>query len=268
MKYYNNFSSKDLTLVVCAYKECRYLEESIKAIVNQTQKPEILISTSTPNDYISGIANKYGIEIRVNKDPGQIKDYNFAMKQADTKLVMLAHQDEILLNTFVEESLNALNKAKDPIISFTDYIEMHNDVVDTKQSSMVRIKKALMWPAKIRLLRGTYIGKRLLLCMGDPITHPSVICVNEKMPDVVFREEYKAAMDWDLWERLSKEKGTFVYVNKILLQHRMNDENQTAVLLRTTNDRYNNEYDIFCRFWIKPIAKLLMHFYSRAYKNY
>ena len=268
MKRYNNYTANDLTMVVCTYKECQYLEESIQSIVNQTVKPKILISTSTPNEFVEDIAQKYNIEIRVNPDGGQIKDYNFAMKQADTKLVMLAHQDEILDNHFVEESLKALNYSKDPIISFTDYIEMHDDVVDEEQSSMVKIKKALLWPTKIKWLAGTWVGKRLTLCMGDPITHPSVICVADKMPEEIFREEFKASMDWDLWERLSNVKGSFVYVDKILLQHRMNDDNQTAVLLRTTNDRYNNEYAIFCRFWIKPIAKLLMHFYSRAYSNY
>lgn len=268
MKQYNNYTANDITLVVCTYKECQYLEESIQSIINQTQKPNILISTSTPNSYVKNIADKYNIEVRVNNDGGQIKDYNFAMNQADTKLIMLAHQDEVLVNTFIEDSLKALNYAKDPIISFTDYIEMHNDVVDKEQSTMVKIKKMLLWPVRFKFLRGTIVGKRLTLCMGDPITHPSVICVKEKMPKVVFREEYKAAMDWDLWERLSKCSGSFVYVDNILLHHRMNDENQTAVLLRTTNDRYENEYEIFCRFWVKPIAKLLMRFYSKAYSNY
>ena len=268
MKRWHNYCGDDITLIVCAYKECEYLEESIQSIINQTVKPKILISTSTPNMYVQTIADRYGIEIRVNPDSGQIKDYNFAMKQADTPLVMLAHQDEILLNTFVEKSLEAINSVRDPIISFTDYIEMHNDVVDAEQSSMIRIKKILLWPVKNKRFAGTRLGKRLTLCFGDPITHPSVICVADKMPDEVFREEFKASMDWDLWERLSRIKGSFVYVDEMLLYHRMNNENQTVLLLKTTNERYNNEFEIFHRFWIKPIAKLLMHFYSKAYRNY
>ncbi len=268
MKQYNHYTENNLTLVVCTYKECKYLEESIRSIVEQTRKPRILISTSTPNSYVQNIADKYGIEVRVNPNGGQIKDYNFAMKQADTELVMLAHQDEILHKRFVEESLKALNHAKDPIISFTDYIEMHHDKVDKKQSSMIKIKKILLTPIKWGNLRETVFGKRLIQRLGCPITHPSVICVSKKMPEPVFREGYKAAMDWDLWERLSKEKGSFVYVDKILLYHRMNDENQTAVLLQTTNDRYENEFDIFSRFWPKPIVKLIMHFYSKAANYY
>ncbi|WP_049960277.1 glycosyltransferase [Pseudobutyrivibrio sp. LB2011] len=265
---YNKYTGADLTFVICAYKECPYLEESILSLLNQSEQANILISTSTPNDYINGLADKYGINVCVNPKGGQIADYNFAMSQGETPLIMLAHQDEILHKDFVKEVITQINKSKDPIIVFTDYIEMHNDVVDDKQSSMIKIKKLLLLPAHCKWLMSTQFGKRLIQCLGNPITHPSVVCVRDKMPEEVFREEYKAAMDWDLWERLSKVKGSFVYVDKILLHHRMNDDNQTSVLLRTTNDRYENEYDIFSRFWPKWIARLLMKFYSKAYDNY
>jgi hypothetical protein len=88
------------------------------------------------------------------------------------------------------------------------------------------------------------------------------------MPEVIFQENYKASMDWDLWERLSHQKGSFVYVNDVLLYHRMNEENQTSKLLKTTNHRYNEELEIFGRFWPKPIAEFIMHFYSKAAKYY
>ena len=268
MKKYNNYTASDFTFVVCAYKECEYLDSAIKSLREQTVKGNILISTSTPNEHIKMIAEKYDVEIRVNPDGGQIKDYNFAMKQADTELVMLMHQDEILVDVFLEKTLQALNYSKDPIISFTDYIEMHNDVVDKKASGMVKIKRLLLCPSKIKFFANKWIGKRGIQLLGDPITHPTVVCVRNKMPEEIFREKYKASMDWDLWERLSREKGSFVYVNEVLLYHRMNDENQTVKLLQTTNARYENEYDIFCRFWPKPIAKLIMFFYSKAANYY
>ena len=268
MKNWNHYQGKDFTFVVCAYKECAYLEESIKCLLNQTVKANVLISTSTPNEFINNIAQRYGIEVRVNPNGGQIKDYNFAMEQADTDLIMLAHQDELISERFVERVLQELNKSKKPIIAFTNYLEMHNDVIDTKPSTMVKIKRIMLIPLKWRWLAGTSFGKWLFQCMGDPITHPTVVCVRKEMPKEIFREQFKASMDWDLWERLSKQKGTFVYVKDVLLYHRMNEENQTNKLLKTTNARYEDEYDIFCRFWPKPIAKLIMHFYSGASKYY
>ena len=75
-------------------------------------------------------------------------------------------------------------------------------------------------------------------------------------------------MDWDLWQRLSKQKGEFVYVSQVLLYHRMNKENATAKLLAHTNARYEEEYEIMCRFWPKWVAKVIMHFYSKTAKYY
>ena len=144
MKKYHDFQGKDVTAVICAYKECPYLEESIKSLVSQTVRPNVLISTSTPNDYIQNLADKYGIEVRVNHDGGQIKDYNFAMRQCMTPLGMLSHQDDLLDKHYIERCLEELNKAKKPIIACTNYLEMHNDIVDSKPSVMIRIKLSLI----------------------------------------------------------------------------------------------------------------------------
>ncbi|MCH4020922.1 MAG: glycosyltransferase family 2 protein [Erysipelotrichaceae bacterium] len=268
MKQYNSYSGRDLTFLVCAYGQCPYLDEAVSALVNQTEKANIIISTSTPNDLISSIAEKYHIEVRINPHGGQIEDYNFAFRQAKTPLAMLAHQDEILKPQFVEKVIFAINHSKDPIIAFTDYIEMHNDKVDEKQSSLVRIKKIMLLPMKSKKLAGTRFGKRLVLRFGDPITHPTVVHVMKKLPVNPFREEFKASMDWDLWTRLAEENGSFVYVDEILLYHRMNDQNQTAKLLKTTDIRSKNEYEIFCRYWPEWFAKFLMKFYSKAHGYY
>ena len=72
MKQYNNYTEKDFTFVVCTYKECTYLEEAICSLMNQTVKANVIISTSTPNEYVQGFADKYGFEVKVNPDGGQI----------------------------------------------------------------------------------------------------------------------------------------------------------------------------------------------------
>ena len=55
------------TFVICAYKESRYLEECIISLKKQTVKSEILMVTSTPNAFISGMAEKYNIPLIVNE---------------------------------------------------------------------------------------------------------------------------------------------------------------------------------------------------------
>ena len=262
------FSGNDLTIVICAYKECPDLKKSIKSVLRQTVKSQVIISTSTPNDYINGIAKKYNIPVIVNPEGGHVKDYNFAMDHVKTRLGMIAHQDDLLHPEFVERNLKALNRASDPIISFSNYLEIHNGRIDRKPSMIVRVKRLIVWPMRIPFFRRTVAAKRLGQCFGDPITHPTVICVMNKMPEVMFREQYRASMDWDLWERLSKQKGEFVYVSKVLMFHRMSDDNMTAKLIHGTNARYDDEFEIMSRFWPKWFAKILMIFYSKSAKYY
>lgn len=268
MKQYNHYTGKDFTIIICAYGECEYLETCIQKVVNQTVKTKVLISTSTPNEYILKLAENYGIEVRVNPQGGHVRDYNFALKQADTPLCMLAHQDDLIEDTFVEKNLKALNRSRHPIISFCNYLEMHNDVIDCKPSTMVRIKRIMLSPLKVPGLGRTGFGKWLIQCMGDPITHPTVVCVMKEMPTEIFREKYRASMDWDLWQRLSRQKGEFVYVSEVLLYHRMNKENATAKLLEHTNARYEEEFEIMSRFWPKFIVRIIMRFYSKTAKYY
>lgn len=262
------YTESDITVVICAYKECKYLEACILSILAQTKKVLVKISTSTPNTFIDVLAEKYQLEVFVNPHGGHTQDYNFALKQIKTKLGVLAHQDDLFESRYIECCLKELNHSKKPIIVFTDYLEIHQDNIDWKPSAMVRIKKLLMWPVKIKWLRGKYFGKRMLQCIGNPITHPSVMYVMEEMPRQCFRKKYKASMDWDLWERLSNKKGEFLYVDKVLLYHRMNKENTTALLIESTNCRYQEELEILERFWSKKIARFIMKFYSKAQKYY
>ena len=84
------------TFVICAYKDSPYLEDCIRSLKAQEIKSELILTTSTPSEYIEKLANKYDIEFIVNKDGGNIgKDWNFAYKLAKTDLVTIAHQDDI-----------------------------------------------------------------------------------------------------------------------------------------------------------------------------
>ena len=268
MKKSHIYTGQDVTIIICAYKECTYLEECILSVLKQSIPVKVLISTSTPNPYIMHLADKYGLSIRVNEEGGHVKDYNFAIEQADTSLVMLMHQDDLLNKDYVKECLFFLNRAKDPIMVCTDYLEMHNDIVDCHPGKMVRIKRVLAIPLRIPGIRGTFVGKWLAQCIGNPITHPTVMCVKEKLPKEVFRQSYIAAMDWGLWERLIRRKGSILFVGKVLLYHRMNKENITNSLIKETDTRYKEELKILRRFWPLPIAKFIMHFYRKAKKYY
>lgn len=55
------------TFAICAYKESKYLEDCILSLKNQTVKSEIILATSTPNQYIYALAAKYDIPVYINE---------------------------------------------------------------------------------------------------------------------------------------------------------------------------------------------------------
>lgn len=262
-----DFTPQDVTVVLCAYQECEFLEECILSIKAQTVPVHLLISTSTPIPFILDIANKYGIEVRINTVGGHANDYNFALEQVVTPLGILAHQDDKLMPTFIEESLKALNKAKDPLIAFTNYAEIHEGQV-VKSNFMLGVKRFLLWPEKLPLLRNSIFHKRLLLRFGNTICHPTVTYVMDKLPPLRFQQRYRSNLDWDLWERMSWQKGSFCYCPQILFYHRMHKNQATSVLVEGGTARSDEDLEMLSRFWPTWFAKLLFRFYSKGASFY
>ncbi len=53
------------TFAICAYKESPFLEECICSLKNQTQQSLIIMITSTPNEHIKNLVERYNIPLYV-----------------------------------------------------------------------------------------------------------------------------------------------------------------------------------------------------------
>ncbi len=250
------------TFVVLAYKESQYLENCIKSLLNQTIKTNVVIMTSTPNNYIKKISKKYKLKIIENKGKkGMSNDFNFAYNCAETELVTLAHQDDFYEEQYAEKILENYNKYKDSIILFTDYYEIRNNK-KVESNKLLKIKRILLFPLK-KSVGHFKFNKRIILRFGNAICCPSVtFCKKNINYNDIFSSHYKCSMDWDAWERLSKQKGRFIYIKQKLIGHRIHVESTTSKILND-NNRNKEDYEIYCKFWPKFISKLL----SRIYKN-
>ena len=167
MKEFNNH-----TFVICAYKESPYLEECIKSVLNQNVKSNIIISTSTLNDYIFSLAQKYNLDVFVNEgEKGIGQDWNFGVSKTKTDYVTIAHQDDIYNENYLEEIVKKLENNKDFSIAFTDYREIKNGEI-IKLTKNLKIKKILLFP--MRFLRKSKFMRRRIISLGSSICCPSV----------------------------------------------------------------------------------------------
>ena len=252
------------TFVVLAYKESKYLEECIQSVLNQTVKSNVVIATSTPNNFINDLAKKYKLEIIENKSDkkGIGYDFDFAKQCGKTKLVTIAHQDDIYDETFVEEVIKAYNKKKKSLIIFPDYYEIRKQGKVYKNKNL-KIKKFLLHKLRLHGWSKFKFIKRSALRYGCAICCPAVTFVQDNCPEKVFESDMKCDIDWLAWERLSKEKGHFYYIHKPLMGHRIYNESTTSEVLKE-NGRTKEDYEMFCKFWPKFIARRLAKAYQKS----
>ena len=256
-------SKKKHTFVICAYKESEYLEECIQSLQKQKTPSHIIMITSTPNTYIEQLAEQYHIPLVVNEGEGGIvQDWTFGYEQANTSYVTIAHQDDVYTPDFSTEVIKRLEQSKKPLIAFTDYGELRNGKY-VEKDRLLKIKRLMLFPLQGKIFENSRFIRRRILSFGNPICCPSVTFVRENMPEKIFNIKYRACEDWEAWEKLSRLKGGYIYVNKILMYHRIHEGSETSNIIGD-NVRSLEDYDMYCKFWPKPIAKLLIKYYSKA----
>lgn len=260
------YSEKSHTFVVCAYKESQFLEACISSLMKQTVKTKILIATSTPNQTIDELAQKYGLTVKVNAGEGGIaNDWNFACTCADTPLVTLAHQDDVYLETYTEQILAALNQCEHPLIAFTDYYELRTEGI-VRQNLLLRIKRLLLFPLKYKFFWKNKWIRRRILSLGSAICCPSVTLVKEHLQLPLFENNMKSNIDWQAWEMLSRKDGEFAYVNKPSMLHRIHETSTTSELL-SVNGRREEDLVMYRKFWPSWMANLIEVFYKKSEKS-
>ena len=211
------------TFVVLAYKESIYLETCIKSVLNQKYKSDVVIATSTPNDFIYNLANKYNLRVIVNNEQkhGIGYDFDFARTCVNSEMVTIAHQDDIYEYDYSNEVIQAYKKNQDSLIVFTDYFEVRNHK-KVYSNTNLKIKRLLLTPLKVHNLTNFKLFKRSVLAFGNSICCPAVTFCNKNISlKEIFASDLKCDVDWLAWERVSKEKGRFIFVNKPLMGHRI-----------------------------------------------
>lgn len=261
-----SFSPRDHTWALCAYGESPYLEECVRSLKAQRTESRIMICTGTPCAYVDGIAAKYGIPVYSHPGGGGIgADWNAAYDRAEAALVTIAHQDDLYEPGYTEELLKAVNRARDPILFFTDYEELR-DGERVHENRNLKIKRLMLLPLRCRGLWNSRFTRRRILSLGSAICCPSVTYVKPRTGDTIFSTEMRVSLDWDQWEKQSRKKGAFVYCPKPLMLHRVHEGSETTRMI-ADHIRTREDLEMFRRFWPEPLARLIARKYAGSEKS-
>ena len=241
------YSQEDHTFVVLAYQTSPFLEECICSLEGQSVRNKIYIATSTPNEHITRLAEKYQLPVFINHgEKGIAGDWNFACSCVKTKLFTLAHQDDRYEKDYVKSVLEVLNVCKHPLIAFSDYHEIREGQVVTN-STLLKVKRLMLSPLKLKILWGNRFIRRRILSLGNAICCPSVTFVRDNLTSPLFFNNMKSNIDWQTWEQISRMKGEFAYIATAQMQHRIHKESTTSELLEV-NGREIEDLYMFCKF--------------------
>ena len=259
------------TFVICAYKNSPYVEECMQSLKAQSVPSELILATATPSEKLKRLCEKYEIAYQVREgQPGIAPDWNFALSLARTPYVTIAHQDDIYHSTFVEEVVERMELEDNPLLSFTDYNEIRNGEEDSRGRNLA-IKRLLLLPLRLPFMKTSRFGKRLVLRFGNAICCPSVTYGMRELIKWVFlagekelfHEHFRSNLDWETWEWLSRQEGAFLYIPKKLMAHRIHADSETTATIKD-NQRQQEDYEMFCKFWPKCIAKRITRWYGKS----
>ena len=253
------------SFVVCAYGESLFLKDCIESLIHQSVKSDIIVATSTPNDLIKTIACDYDLPLYIRSgEPGIANDWNYALSCSNAPFVTIAHQDDVYDSSYAERAINTLSQVENPLIFFSNYGEIR-DGKRLTDSPLLKKKRKLLTPYRIKGLNHTKLVKRIPISIGNPICCPSVTYVPKNLPSPLFNQGLRSNLDWDAWERLSSLPGRFLYDPLIGMYHRVHSNSETSACI-ADDTRTKEDFELLSRFWPNRIAKLINTFYVTAQK--
>ncbi|MBF7095184.1 glycosyltransferase [Streptococcus sp. HF-1907] len=258
-------SRKQHTMVICAYGISTYLEECIQAVKNQTVFSEIYIYTSTPNDHIKGLAEKYHLPLYLGQRKSIGADWNQALSHCETDFATIVHQDDLYDKNFTEKVLESFVANPESTIVYTDYKELKVKEDKTElilSNQNLKIKRLML--KTLSLASGNKWWRNRVLSLGNPICCPAVTYNMKALKSFKFNEEMKTSLDWFAWYTISSDyHGKFSYVDQPLMLHRIHEESETSATI-SDNTRTKEDLYMYQLLWPKPIAQLLIKFYQKS----
>ena len=251
--------------VIPTINKSPYLESCLKSLNKQKIKSNVIITTAKPFKGIKNIAKKYNVKLIIFKNHKNIaNDWNRAIKKSKSNYVTIAHQDDIYDKNYTYEINKSLERYGQsfPSIIFTDYSQLRNNKISL--SFKILVKKIIL---SIFYFNKNFISKKntkkKLVSFGNPIPCPTVTFNNDYK--INFNEQFWVNIDWDLWIRLSDKTGSFLYIKKKLLLHRIHSNSETSIAIKD-GKRIKEDKILFYKLWPKPIAYMIHCIYRLSYK--
>ena len=254
--------SPSISICIPAFKHVDYLERLLESIIKQTYKDyEIVITDDSPDNSVADLVEKYKskIEIRYykNKQPlGTPENWNEGIRRAHGTWIKLMHDDD----WFVDE--NSLQNFYDatcehPYCSF--FFSAYNNVEDNsgtvKSVSLKPFGHFLLSLSPLNLFKNQYVG------------NPSCTLIKKEL-DVWYDKDFKWVVDFEYYIRCLKLTKKFFYINKVLINVGINDQQVTKYTFRKWEVEIPENHLMIEKSGYSILRNIFVYdYYWRLYRN-
>ena len=196
-----------VTAIVSAYYAEQYLDGRIQNLLDQSEKPEIVVICKDPSPELD-IARKYDVRIIVTPDvPGIYEAWNMGIRAASGKYLTSANSDDRFYPGALKQMADILDKESTYGVVYADV-----DIVEDIDAEPVRTFN-WMEGGLPELLKGCFIGPM-------PLWRKSL---HDRFG--YFDESLKVAGDYEYWLRLAKSGVKFYHIRGNALGRYLKREN-------------------------------------------
>ena len=249
---------------VMAYGDSPFLSGCLESVRAQGRPSELIVTTSTPSQFIEAAAKAAGATLHINpRRAGIAADWNFALRVTGAQYVTLTHQDDVYFPTYKQTCVDLLNANQDAVLAFTGYEEI-DDAGQPVSSRISIVKHALETVILGTASKPTKTRIKWFLSFGNPLPCSSVTFNRRRLGDFEFSHEFRSNLDWDAWLRLAEQGEVFVRSPRRLVGRRHNSLTETANAIRE-GVRHREDLAIFRRLWVSPFAEMISAAYRLGY---
>jgi len=266
-------SNNNISVVIPFYNGKRYIEETIKSVVNQTLPAHeiIVVDDGSSNDsalLLQELLTKYPIKYFRKENGGQSSARNYGVQVSSGDLIAFLDQDDVWYPNHLEELL-------------APYLRRHYRKIGWVNSNMDQIghQGDLMCVNFLNALPGTHPKTSIFQCLtSDMYVLPSATLISKQAFNEVggFDERLCGYEDDDLFLRIFEKGYANIFINKPLHQWRFHDTScshsnkfliSRMIYAKKLLEKYQNDLviDVNCRNnLILRFAKCFIADYARG----
>lgn len=213
-----------VSVVLTSYNHERFIEESIKSILQQTYKEfELIILDDYSTDNSWNIINKfsdYRIKKIRNKKNLRIEGLKrIILEVAKGDLIAIAHSDDVWKYDKLEKQIKVLESDNNIAAVFT-----HVEVID-QNGNIYEDKESFYYNVFNQKNRSKYEWLNTFFYYGNCLCHPSILIRKNMYVECnMFTFGYGQIPDMNMWIRLCLKKDIFIVEEK-LVSFRILDNN-------------------------------------------